>query len=69
MAGGRFELVALPDEGPSQFTIRHRPLRLIDAIWQLFAEEIAGLITCSRCPAPGCGRWFPRNTGRSDRQF
>jgi len=34
MAGGRFELVALPDEGPSQFAIRHRPRRLIDAIWQ-----------------------------------
>ncbi len=69
IAGGRLELIAPPDEGPSQFTLCHRPVRLIDAIWQRFAEEIAGLIACTRCPAPGCGRWFPRNGGRSDRQF
>ncbi len=69
MAGGRYELTAPPDEGPSQFVIRHRPMRLIDAIWQRFAEEIAGMITCSRCPAPNCGRWFLRSAGRSDRQY
>ncbi len=68
LAGGRFELIA-PEDGQSRFTIRHRPLRLIDAIWQRFAEEIAGIIACARCPAPDCGRWFPRNGGRSDRQF
>jgi hypothetical protein len=69
VAGGRLELVAAPDEGPSQFTIRYRPAKLIDAIWQRFAEEIAGVIACNRCPAPGCGRWFPRSNGRSDRRF
>src|SRR5271157_5535100 len=69
IAGGRLELIAPPDQGPSQFIIRHRPARLIDAIWQRFAEEVAGLVTCVRCPAPGCGRWFPRSTGRSDRQY
>lgn len=69
LAGGRFELITPADEGPSQFTIRHRPVRLIDAIWQQFAEEIAGIIPCARCPAPGCGRWFLRSAGRGDRQF
>jgi endogenous inhibitor of DNA gyrase (YacG/DUF329 family) len=68
-AGGRLELIALPDEGPSQFTIRQRPVRLVDATWQQFAEEIAGMMTAARCPAPKCGRWFARNVGRSDRQF
>ena len=69
IAGGRLELIAPPDEGTSQFTIRHRPARLIDAIWQQFAAEVAGLIACAKCPAPKCGRWFPRNTVRSDREF
>jgi hypothetical protein len=69
MAGGRFELIAPDGDGLSQFTIRHRPVRLIDAVWQQFAEEIAGLIACAKCPAPKCGRWFPRNVGRSDCQF
>ena len=69
VAGGRYELIAPPDEGPSQFTIRHRPVRLIDTIWQRFAEEISGSITCIKCPAPKCGRWFPRSDGRSDRQY
>jgi hypothetical protein len=69
VAGGRLELVAPPDEGPAQFTIRYRPSKLIDAIWQRFAEEIAGVIACNRCPAPDCGRWFQRSNGRSDRRF
>ena len=69
MTGGRFELTVPPDERPSQFTICHRPARLIDAIWQRFAEEIAGMITCVKCPAPKCGRWFLRSAGRSDRQY
>jgi hypothetical protein len=60
MADGRFELIAPPDQGPPQF---------IDAIWQRFAEEIAGVMTCAQCPAPNCGRWFPRNTGRSDHEY
>src|SRR5581483_2731720 len=67
VAGGRLELIAPDGDGP--FSLHHRPARLIDAIWQRFAEEIAGLIACARCPAPRCGRWFPRSIGRSDRQF
>ena len=47
----------------------YRPSRLIDAIWQRFAEEIAGIITCSKCPAPKCGRWFLRSAGRGDRKY
>ena len=64
LAGGRFELIAEPD-----FALCYRPTRLIDAIWQRFAEEIAGMITCARCPAPKYGRWFLRSAGRSDRQY
>jgi hypothetical protein len=67
LAGGRLELIAPENGGP--FTLRHRPVRLVDAIWQRFAEEIAGFISCARCPAPRCGRWFPRSVGRSDRHF
>jgi hypothetical protein len=66
---GRLELIAPPDEGPPQFVIRHRSARLIDAIWQQFAGEIAGMIACAKCPAPKCGRWFPRSTVRSNRQY
>ena len=69
LVGGRLELIAPPDGEPPQFTIRHRPVRLIDAIWQQFAGEIAGLIVCVKCPAPKCGRWFPRSTVRSDREY
>ena len=65
MAGGRFELIAEPDV----FALRYRPARLIDTIWQRFAEEIAGIVTCAKCPAPNCGRWFPLSGGRSDRQY
>ena len=64
MAGGRFELIAEPD-----FVLHHRPARLIDAIWQTFAQEIAGVITCAKCPAPKCGRWFLHSEGRGDRQY
>jgi hypothetical protein len=38
LAGGRFELMA-PEGGQSHFAIRHRPLRLIDAIWQRFPKR------------------------------
>jgi len=69
MAGTRFELAIAPDGEQDQFVIRYRPMRLIDAIWQRFAEEIAGTITCAKCAAPKCGRWFPRSAGRSDRRF
>jgi hypothetical protein len=60
-------LIASPDGG-RQYALRYRPLRLIDAIWQRFAEEISGAFACARCPAPKCGRWFLLNGGRSDRQ-
>jgi hypothetical protein len=69
MAGVRFDLTASPEGEDDEFVIRYRPLRLIDAIWQRLAEEIAGVITCARCPAPKCGRWFSRNTVRSDREY
>jgi hypothetical protein len=26
-------------------------------------------LTCARCPAPKCGRWFSRTNGRSDRRL
>jgi hypothetical protein len=47
----------------------NRPMRLIDAAWQRFAQEISGAITYTKCPAPKCGRWFPKSAGRSDRKF
>ena len=68
MAGVRFDLIASPD-GDHQFAIGYRPLRLIDSLWQRLAEEIAGKITCAKCPAPNCGRWFLRSAGRGDRQL
>lgn len=67
ISGGRAELIAPERDQP--FTLRIRPARLVDAIWQQFAVEITGMIACARCLAPGCGRWFPRNLGRSDRKF
>ena len=68
MAGVRFELIASRD-GDRQFVLPYRPMRLIDAICQRFAEEISGAFACARCPAPKGGRWFLRNGGRSDRCF
>lgn len=47
----------------------YRATRFIDAIYQRFAEEFAGLIQCARCPAPNCGRWFLKSAGRGDRRF
>lgn len=68
MTGARFDLIPSPD-GDHRFAIGYRPLRLIDALWQRLAEETAGRIACSKCPAPQCGRWFLRSAGRGDRQF
>ncbi|MCZ2155098.1 MAG: hypothetical protein LC114_14570 [Bryobacterales bacterium] len=42
---------------------------LIDAIWQQFAREVAGVIRCAKCPASDCGRWFLRSASRADRQY
>jgi len=68
IAGGRAELIA-PD-GDQPFTLRYRPARLLDAIWQRFTAEIAGMMTAPRCSAPGCHPLvFPRSVGRHDRQF
>ena len=69
MAGGRMELIAPDGDGRPQFALNHRPDRLIDALWQRFAEEISGAFACARCPAPKCGRWFVKSVGRSDRRF
>jgi hypothetical protein len=69
MAGVRFDLTVSPEGKGDQFVMRYRPLRLIDAVWQRFAEEIAGMIACARCPAPKCGRWFLRSAGRDDREY
>jgi hypothetical protein len=60
----RFQL-AVPDGG--RFLLRYRPPRLIDAVWQRFAEESAGLLACARCP--GCQRWFLKRASRGDRRF
>ena len=69
LAGVRFDLTASPEGQDDHFVIRYRPARLIDAIWQRFAEEIAGMIACAKCPAPRCGRWFLRSAGRSDKAY
>jgi len=69
LAGVRFDLTASAEGENDHFAIRCQPARLIDALWQRFAEEIAGLIVCAKCPAPGCGRWFLRSTGRSDKAY
>jgi len=68
LARTTFHLSATPD-GAGKIVLRYRPVLLIDAIWQQFAREVAGIIDCARCPAPKCGRWFLRGAGRSDRQY
>ena len=67
LAGARFQLVALSENG--RLVVRYRATRFIDALYQRFAEELAGLITCARCPAPKCGRWFLKSAVRGDRCF
>jgi hypothetical protein len=62
-----FNLIAVSDG--AGIAISYRPVLLIDAIWQQFAREAAGIIHCAKCPAPDGGRWFLRSAGRSDRQF
>ena len=63
-----FHLTAKPD-GNGKIVLHYRPVLLIDAIWQQFACELAGIIHCVRCPAPTCARWFLRSVSRSDRQY
>jgi hypothetical protein len=62
-------LAASPESQDDHFVIRYRPARLIDAFWQRFAEELAGMVACAKCPAPGCGRWFLRSAGRNDKAY
>jgi hypothetical protein len=62
-----FHLTARPD-GNGKIVLRYRSALLIDAIWQQFAREVARIITCVKCPALNCGRWFLRSQTRSDRQ-
>jgi hypothetical protein len=64
LARTSFHLIATTDGG-GKIALRYRPTLLIDAIWQQFAREAAGIIHCARCRAPNCGRRFPRN----DRQY
>ena len=52
--------------GDNRFLLGYRPLRLVDAVWQRFAEEISGRIQCVRCPASKCGRWLLKGAARSD---
>ncbi len=68
LARTQLQLTARPDGG-GKIVLRYRPVLLIDAIWQQFAREVAGIIQCATCPAPGCGRWFLLSAGRSDRQY
>jgi len=63
----RFQLIPVEENGA--VVLRYRAARFIDAIYQRFAEEFAGLIQCARCPAPDCGRWFLKSAGRGDRRF
>ena len=67
LSAARFQLV--PMEGNGAVVLRYRATRFIDAIYQRFTEELAGLIVCARCPAPNCGRWFLKSGGRGDRRF
>jgi hypothetical protein len=67
LAGVRFQLTAWP--GENRFLLGYRPLRLVDGVWQRFAEEISGRIHCARCPAPKCGRWLLKGAARSDRVY
>jgi hypothetical protein len=64
LAGVGCQLTAWPNG--SRFLLGYRPARLIDALWQRFAEEIAGMIQCAHCPAPKCSRWFLRSAARTD---
>jgi hypothetical protein len=67
LAAVRFQLIPVEENGA--VVLRYRAARFIDAIYQRFAEEFAGLIQCARCPAPNCGRWFLKSAGRGDRRF
>lgn len=69
LARVRFDLTVSPEGENDHFGIRYHPATLIGALRQRFAEEIAGVITCAKCPAPACSRWFLRSAGRGDREY
>lgn len=69
LAHAPFHLAASHENG-SGFRMRYRPATLRAALWQRLAGEVAGHIRCSRCPAPGCKRWFLKGeASRTDKQF
>jgi len=68
LARAPFHLTAVRENG-SGFRMRYQPATLRTALWQRMAGEVAGLLHCTRCPAPRCGRWFLKGDSRSDRQF
>ena len=69
LARAPFHLTAFRENG-SGFRMRYQPATLRTALWQRLAGEVAGLLQCTRCPAPRCGRWFLKShASRSDRQF
>lgn len=58
------------ENGIRRFELGYRPPTLAAALWQRFAEEVAGTICCARCPAPHCGRWFLIDDAtRSDKRY
>ncbi len=67
LSAAGFRLVPVEENGA--VVLRYRATRLIDALYQRFAEEFSGLIQCARCPAPNCARWFLKSAGRGDRRF
>jgi hypothetical protein len=69
LARAPFHLTTIRENG-SSFRMRYRPATLRTALWQRLAGEVAGHIRCSRCPAPGCKRWFLKGeASRTDKQF
>lgn len=68
LARAPFHLTAARENGLG-FRLRYQPATLRTALWQRLAGEVAGLLQCTRCPAPRCGRWFLKGDSRSDRTF
>jgi hypothetical protein len=64
-----FRLTASRENGAG-FRLRYRSPDLRAALGQRLAGEVAGLIRCARCSAPGCARWFLKGgDSRRDRLF
>jgi len=67
LQSARFQPIASAEDGA--VVVRYRATRFLDTIYWRFAEEFSGLIECTKCPAPNCGRWFLKSAGRGDRRF